>query len=136
MLPLHHAVQSRVSVDVLELLVSAMPHACVLGDSSDRLPFSLTKSYEREDKITTSQRVLIRTIVSLFRNDDDDDNDIKKHKDEAVRRIMKYEITNRDVPRWTSVFRPLLNICPTFASVEDKQGKFALHYACEKQAPD
>ena len=49
---------------------------------------------------------------------------------------MKHEITNRDVPRWRNVFRPLLNIYPIFASVEDKQGKFALHYACEKQAPD
>ena len=50
--------------------------------------------------------------------------------------MMKYEITNRDVPRWTTVFRPLLNIFPSFASTEDVQGKFPLHYACEKQAPE
>ena len=134
MLPLHHAVQSHVCVEILELLVSAMPHACILGDSSNRLAFSLAKSYDREDKITPSQGVLIRTIVCLFR--DDDDNDRKKQKDEAVRRMMKYEITNRDVPRWTTVFRPLLNIFPSFASTEDVQGKFPLHYACEKQAPE
>jgi hypothetical protein len=138
MLPLHHAVQSRVDVNVLELLVSAMPQACVLGDDSNRLVFSLMKPYQDEDKVTPSEHVVVRTIVDLFHDDDDDDDDdddkmnVRKN---AVRRMMRHEIFDRDVPRWTCVFRPLLKVFSEFASIEDMQGKFPLHYACEKHAP-
>lgn len=133
MLPLHHAILHRASTKVLTRLLDLYPVSCIKADKHGRYPFNLTSDLTRsEDSISSSQSVLLNAMRHL--SSTSSTTTTATQIEHAARNILRYEV-ERGHPRWTTVFLPLLEMTPKFANELCEQGKYPLHYACEKCAP-